>query len=1258
MTLRISIFNIIIVAIKRDWCTADEPNAGRLSAWPKKEVVMPIPIPVLDPSFSPIFPSILEGAANPAGVTVADLVVDGSITDPDGAVEAIAIEALDTSLGAWQYSLDSGATWLTVRADLINSTTNNLALLLGPTDQIRLLPFGDLNGSLTDAITFRAWDMTSGSAGQYVVTTPGSGAFSSVSDTASIMVTPVNDVPTFAPVNGTGKAIVPVGSYDDIGNGVMVQPDGKIIVAGFSNNGSNQDFSLIRLNADGTLDTSFNSTGKAIVPLDGGSDYGYGATLQPDGKIIVAGFSDNGGIKNYSLIRLNADGTLDTGFDGDGKLLVPIHGSYDLALSVTVQPDGKILVAGYSGYYDFSLIRLNTDGTLDTTFNGNGKAIVPVGFSLDVGRSVTVQPDGKILVAGYSNSGINYEFSLIRLNADGSLDTSFDGDGKLLVPVAIGYYDVGNSVTVQPDGKIIVAGYSFNGSNQDFSLVRLNADGSLDSTFNGSGKLLVPVGSSGDDGNSVTLQPDGKIVVAGGSYNGINYDFSLIRLNADGTLDDTFNGDGKLLVPMDSGFDFCYRVTIQTDGKIIVAGSSFNDSNYDFSLIRVNADRSLDTTFNGSSLNTLGASVTYTENDAPIALDNSVAIYDADLAALNGGLGNYSGAGISLSRHGGASAQDMFSGLGNLVFTGDSGDAVLSGVTVGTFTNTAGTLNITFNANATQARGNELLSSIGYANASDAPPASVQIDWTFSDGNSGGQGSGDALTTTGSTTVNIAAVNDAGSVTITGMPTEAQTLTANVVDPDGLGAISYQWTADGIVISGATNSTYTLTQAEIGKTITVTANYTDAYDATESVTSTATAAVGSLHLITGAAKGEMLNGTSGGDYMIGLGGNDWLNGKGGNDTLDGGAGRDILAGGAGNDLYLVDLTSAGILEDIVIELPHAGIDTIQLRGTSTNTLASTLTLGANIENLDASGTGSSLLNLTGNALNNTIIGNAANNVITGGAGADNLDGGNGSDIYIIAQASDYAPGEVIRDTGTTGTDEIRFTSTHAGTLVLSSAITSIDSVVIGRGTAVSAVTSNTTALNVNASAVPDGLNMTGNAGANTLTGTAFDDKLFGGAGNDILNGGGGNDQLFGGTGNDILNGGNGNDQLYGGAGNDLLSGGAGSDCFVFNTAPRGRNNVATITDFKPADDQILLSNAIFKTLGAAGSTLAEEAFYAAAGATHGLDAGDRIVYNTTTGALYYDADGSGNMAAVQITLIGMITHPTLTHSDFDIIDVS
>ncbi|MFN9113651.1 MAG: calcium-binding protein, partial [Bacteroidota bacterium] len=234
-------------------------------------------------------------------------------------------------------------------------------------------------------------------------------------------------------------------------------------------------------------------------------------------------------------------------------------------------------------------------------------------------------------------------------------------------------------------------------------------------------------------------------------------------------------------------------------------------------------------------------------------------------------------------------------------------------------------------------------------------------------------------------------------------------------------------------------------------------------------------------------------------------------------------------GGGGNDLYLVGVTAAGALEDTVTEGASAGTDTIQLQGSSTNATAATITRGAELEILEASGTNGSLLNLTGNTAANVLTGNAAGNVITGAGGADTQDGREGSDIYLVSVLADYT-GDVIADTGTAGTDELRFADTVAGTLTVSANTSGLERIVIGTGTAATAVTTGTTAINVNASALTTGVAIVGNAGANVLTG---------GSGTDTLNGGAGNDTLVGGAGSDTLNGGAGTDTMQGGAGDDV-----------------------------------------------------------------------------------------------------------------------
>ncbi|MFN7629125.1 MAG: hypothetical protein ACK5PZ_20040, partial [Pirellula sp.] len=280
--------------------------------------------PVLNASASPTVGTVLEGATNPSGVTVASLVVDASITDQDGtAIEAIAITGLNTSLGVWQYSLNGGTSWLTINSELINSSTNELALLLGSTAQLRLIPFGDLSGSVSDGITFRAWDQTSGSEGEYTVVTNtgGTSAFSSGSDIASVAVVAVNDSPTF--LSGDGIVSTAIGTGNDLGYSVTLQPDGKFLVAGFSA-GSTNDFAIARYNADGSLDAGFGNGGKVTTPIGTSTDQAGSITLQADGKIVVGGYAMIGTNNDFALVRYNADGTLDTSFGSSGIVTTAI----------------------------------------------------------------------------------------------------------------------------------------------------------------------------------------------------------------------------------------------------------------------------------------------------------------------------------------------------------------------------------------------------------------------------------------------------------------------------------------------------------------------------------------------------------------------------------------------------------------------------------------------------------------------------------------------------------------------------------------------------------------------------------------------------------------------------------------------------------------------------------------------------------------------------------------------------------------------
>lgn len=573
------------------------------------------------------------------------------------------------------------------------------------------------------------------------------------------MPSTLNSAPSFA--IGTGKVTTAIGSSSDNAYSVVVQPDGKILVGGHVFNGINYDFAVVRYNADGTLDSTFGDTGKVITAIGVLDDVAYSIALQPDGKILLAGYSITGSNADFALVRYNSDGTLDTS-SGTGKITTdvgsPAGSPNDYGRTITVQPDGKILVAGY-GYNNFNLefavVRYNPDLSLDPTFDGDGKLTTDVGYPGDYGQSVLVQPDGKILVGGFSETLSTRVFSVVRYNANGSLDTSFGGTGKVTTDVGPGY-DTGLSIALQPDGKVLIAGPVSNGTNDDFALVRYNANGTLDTSFGGTGKVLTAVGVSHDYASSVTIQPDGKILVAGNSDNSSNSDFAIVRYNTDGSLDTSFGGTGKVVTAIGTNGETAFSVIVQPDGKIVVAGSTYNGSDSDFAVARYNADGSLDITFD--PVNTLDGAPTFTEGGAAVVLDGNAAIHDVELASV----GNYDGATLTLVRNGGASAQDTFGASGALSTLTEGGSLLVSGTSIGEVTqNSAGTLILTFNANATETLVNSAMRAITYANSSDNPPVSVQINWSFSDGNTGAQGDGGALAAAGSTTVTIIAVNDA-----------------------------------------------------------------------------------------------------------------------------------------------------------------------------------------------------------------------------------------------------------------------------------------------------------------------------------------------------------------------------------------------------------------------------------------------------------------------------------------------------------------
>ena len=309
-------------------------------------------------------------------------------------------------------------------------------------------------------------------------------------------------------------------------------------------------------------------------------------------------------------------GSLDTTFGKSGMVTTPIGSGNAVAHALGIQSDGKIVAAGSSnniGNDDFTLVRYNTDGSFDTTFGTGGIVTTPIGSGNAVANALGIQSNGMIVVAGYSLlSSTENVFTLVRYKTDGTLDnTGFGAGGIVTTPIgSVGDYAL--ALGIQSDGKIVVAGYSFNitTNKYDFALVRYNTNGNLDAGFGTGGKVTTPIGSGSvnDQADALGIQSDGKIVVAGYYHNGSNnYFIALVRYNTNGSLDTTFNTTGIVTTSIGSGStidDEAHALVIQSDGKIVVAGSSYDNtrSKYDFALVRYNTNGSLDTTFNATGI--------------------------------------------------------------------------------------------------------------------------------------------------------------------------------------------------------------------------------------------------------------------------------------------------------------------------------------------------------------------------------------------------------------------------------------------------------------------------------------------------------------------------------------------------------------------------------------------------------------------------------------------------------------------------------
>jgi uncharacterized delta-60 repeat protein len=384
-----------------------------------------------------------------------------------------------------------------------------------------------------------------------------------------------------------GVAVTDFSTTEDYSSAVKVQPDGKIIVAGYS--GIYPDFhsALVRYTRNGRLDSTFGVGGKVVATFDSSGDDLSAIVLQADGKIVAAG-SIHG--TAFLLARFNADGSVDQTFGNNGNVVTTFGDHTAGAADLVLQADGKIIAVGVSGagpyseLNDFALARYNADGSLDQSFGTGGKVITHFPGVFNTGStatSVALQSDGNVVVGGfYKNERTPHQFALTRYNSNGTLDSTFGQSGKVMTFVGAG--DAFSfAIALESNGRIVLAGYSYT-QGHDFSLAGYNPDGTLDSTFGNGGFTATDFSGASDDiAYAMTMQSDGKLVVGGRTGQYPFFDFGVARYSSDGQPDQSFGTGGKVATDLGSTDDG-YAVALQQNGKIILAGIAFNGSNFDF----------------------------------------------------------------------------------------------------------------------------------------------------------------------------------------------------------------------------------------------------------------------------------------------------------------------------------------------------------------------------------------------------------------------------------------------------------------------------------------------------------------------------------------------------------------------------------------------------------------------------------------------------------------------------------------------------
>ncbi len=420
-----------------------------------------------------------------------------------------------------------------------------------------------------------------------------------------------------------GIAVTSVDAFDDQATAALIQGDGRILVVASSPYNAEFGFVVLRYDTNGELDTTFDADGIATtVPGAGGS---FGAAIQLDGRIVVSGNVVDAAERDFAVARFNGvDGSIDTTFAGDGMVTTRTGRSIDMASFVATGADGTIVATGskrrsvpdlwdtYSSVLDLAVTRYTSDGTLDASWGASGIVSTPISdaashYYQGIAGLGALQPDGKVVVVGAPTDpdvySVSTEFVIARYDIDGSLDTTF-GDAGMLRTTLSESEAQPHAVVLQEDGSILVAGYAGVDGFRHIVLVRYSAAGELDTSFDGDGIVYTAIGDARAEANGVAIQSDGRIVVAGSAdYYGIS-GFAAARYLPDGSLDATFSDDGIASRSVFFGSSAAAgSVAVQPDGKIILAGAAW----YGSAVVRLNPNGLADPTFDSDGKLTFGS---------------------------------------------------------------------------------------------------------------------------------------------------------------------------------------------------------------------------------------------------------------------------------------------------------------------------------------------------------------------------------------------------------------------------------------------------------------------------------------------------------------------------------------------------------------------------------------------------------------------------------------------------------------------------